>query len=293
MSFRHKNWGGAVQIQNIISNIKTELTVTGNWSDIDTVEDVVRDINDTMDVRLEMSTSPNYSFLQITVGRYDDWNSTTHAWKGAAIKFQFGHVICDDAGGGNASDAGTLRMSYDDDHLILFTDYEALGANYRRGLVYCGLAYPYTSGDICLTGGSTIFTGINVTPTNDVSTIAQIPLMYDYTGSATKPTYGTMSLHPLGIADINAMPRSQIQALKQGLRYAIPIILNSTNVVAGGDNAGIRCRFNNMYIGMENDDISHGQTLRAYDTNEEYLYFYQSDILNKTHIANAILWRVA
>lgn len=293
MSFIHKDWGSSIDIADVVTNIATEISTYGNWSEIDsgTGWTVLRDSDDTMEIEIKKVSAPGSWHLEIEVGRYNDWDTVGHVWQGTAVTVTSSAVF--DNGDAPGAQTGALELSYDNDHFILFYDYRANGANWRRGIVYAGAALPYTSGDICLTVGCTIFDDSACSTTNDVTAPATMPLIYDVSGSATAPPYAVISMNPLGYSPSNYQPRCTIKATKQGFRYVIPICLgSSSSVPTSGENAGIRCRLQNLYLGMQYDDVSHGETLQAND-NKVYEYFEQVDTVNKTHICGKILWRIA
>lgn len=291
MSFRHKDWGSAIALGDIVSSIATELIGPGSWSEIDSSSTwtVLRDTNNTMDIEIVFFAAPGSWHMEFTVGRYDDWNTIAHAWKGTAITFTCSAVVVNTA---PSNEIGNLEASYDDDHFVIFYDYRGNGANFRRGIVYCGLALPYTSGDVCLTCGSTMFNDSGASPTNTVTAPSTMPLIYDISGTPTKPNYAVIGFSPLGYTPSNYQPRCTIKATKQNYRLILPILLGSTSTIpTGGENAGIRCRLQNLYLGMQYDDVAYGETLRATD-NKIYEYFEQADVLTYSHITTRLLWRI-
>ena len=49
---------------------------------------------------------------------------------------------------------------------------------------------------------------------------------------------------------------------------------SNNSAVSGGENAGVRFKFQSLYIGYNDDAETHGQTILASDA-KEYQYFIQ------------------
>jgi hypothetical protein len=213
------------------------------------------------------------------IGEYGSWSTGTHSFIGTV--HTWGHLIYEV--GGLLAGTGNYKLSFDNNHLILITDYKADQPTYgRRCLSYCGLCNPLDPTDEVLVGGSTLYRGGSYTvPTNDVSSgQTELNVMRDISGSATKPRYQLASVYPF---DTNAIQtygiaKMQIQSAKIDKRYLFPVYLCSNSTYpTGGEDAGFRAQFYDMFLGGYYDGISHGQVLRADDNKEYFYYVYENE----------------
>lgn len=283
MSFRWKE-DDSVAIDDLVDAIIDELVNNGGWSKPDSGYDVVRNPTSEFDVYIELD-GVNKMFLQFEVG---EWNAVSHSMD---VAISFGNVLFDsNTGYPVGTETGFLKMSYDDTHAWIWTDYKGNGAAYRRALSYAGKAKTYAADDLVVVGGSTDFKGSYAVPVNDASTTGTIRVLYDISEIATKPTYHSGTIAPV-IGFLTGFPRLRIHAPLIDKRYFFLIFLMSDSASpTGGEDAGVRARLYDGYSGGYYDSEAHGQTIEAPD-GKEYMYYKQVDNVSYCHMVNSILVR--
>ena len=286
MSFRWYSSEG-VTIDTLADTIMDELINNGGWTNTDDGY-CVTDPNATFDLAITLE-AVNKRFFQFEIADQGIFNTGTHTM--GTPKISYGHTFVNDASA-NGADECNLYMSYDDEYVIIITDFTAEGANYRRCLSYHGLLYPLESTDECITGGATLFRDTTPAPTNDETTTGEIILLDDVSHAANKPSYCVNVMQPISGGSSNGQPKIIIQSAVINKRYLIsPYVSSHTSYpAANGEVAGFRAYFRNMYAGGAYDGMTHGQVLEASD-GKEYYYFEQDTQFSYFHIPTALLVR--
>lgn len=282
MSFRWKEYD-SVAIDDLVDTIIDDLVNNGGWTKPDSGYDVVRNPTSEFDVYIELD-GVNKTFLQFEVG---EWNTGSHSMD---VAISFGQVLFDyNASYPVGTEIGLLKMSYDDTHVWIWTNYKGNGTYYRRVLSYSGKAKPYAAGDLVITGGSTMLMGSYSVPVND-SQNGMIRVLHDISHVATKPVYQVGTIAPVA-GFTQQSPRLRIHAPLIDKRYFFLIFLMSDSASpVGGEDAGVRARLYDGYCGGYYDASAHSQTVEAPD-GKEYMVFEQVDLQSRNNIFMRILVR--
>lgn len=287
MAFGYASNSG-IDIDDIITTIITELVSNGNWTELDDGYDVVQDPDGTFDMYLSLEAD-NYRYIQVQIGENGTWDTEGHSM--GDPKIEFGIIIKDHADGATATDEGIVKIGYDDDYCFFITDYTSIDSDHQRCFSYAGLGYPYKSSDECLVGGSTFFDG-TPSPTNTASVALTICMMRDISDQTNKPIY-YMGGISAAFSSSSGSPRGLMYSAKSDYRYLTPILLTSAaSYPTNGENAGIRARLQDVYMGFYDDSYSHGTTLTASD-DKEYELFIQDDTINKNNLPIKMWFRTA
>jgi len=287
MSFRYHAASG-VAIDSLADAIMDELINNGGWTNTDDGY-CVTDPNDKFDLAITIEAT-NKRYIQFEIADQGTFNTGTHSMD--TPKISWGHIFVN-AASANGTDECNLIMSYDNEYVIIMTDFTGVGANYRRCLTYGGLLYPLESTDECITGGATLNNEATPNPTNDEVTAGEIMLLHDISHAANKPSYVTCGLMPFdGNGSINRQPKIQIQSAVVNKRYLINcyVASNTAMPVANGEDAGLRANFRGMIMGGAYDSMTHGQVLEAAD-GKKYYYFEQDTTWNYTNMPTVLLVR--
>jgi hypothetical protein len=270
MAFHHLT-SADVDIDDIISTIMTELETNGGWTELDAGYNVMRNPDATFDIFWTLEADDK-RFITVDIGT---WDTGAHAMDGAYIRTA--HVLYDHAAASPAAGNCNIDLSYDDDYLITTLDMSAVGADYRKSLVWSGLADPIDSGttDSCLVASSTLPRGATTNPAGvDTTTQYYFLCLKNISGVATKPKYAVWGqMNPLTMS--NGAPRGTTLSNMPDYRYLRQVMgYSDAGAVTGGEDAGVRFKFQSLYIGYADDAETHGQTILAADA-KEYQYFIQ------------------
>jgi hypothetical protein len=287
MAFHHYR-NISIQISDVISTIIAQLVANG-WSQPDPGYDVVQNPGADFDIHFYLGA--NNRWVDVEIGY---WNAVSHAMDAGYIKTAF--IFHDNSSGyPTGTELGELRLSYDDDHVKICTDWKSInGGSYRLGWGYLGLMISLKTGDEMIGGGFTHVRGSYATPTYDTVCTCGMRLMKNISGALTKPGYSCMAMvmaAQTGLA--NAGHRGQIYSATFDKRLIIPIYLASlTGIMTGGENAGIRGRLIDVCYGYNDDVESAGTTLESED-GKEYVYFIAADTVSYAQVYARAWIRIA
>lgn len=288
MSFRWKSFAD-VAIDDLIDTILDELMANG-YIEIDPGYKVVKNPNGNFVFGLSLEAT-NKRYLQCRVGEIGMYDTGTHAWNND--EHQYGHLLADMASSfPTGTEEGVVKMSYDENGVIIITDYTSAGGDYRRCCSFGGLADPLSLSDVCLTFGSSLFRGTNAVPNNTVTTSPRTKIMRTISGGMPGNMYFATFLIPDGANGMsNGAPRMLLLSATVDKRL-LPYIYLSAENTYGYENAGIRCTIPSMFVGGSKDAEPYGAIIRTTD-GKEYFYFIQDTTYTYCHFATRLLVRCA